>query len=192
MKFHLKSVLNYLEPRIPYDVGFVHQNYLVHLYSEYPLKQTFLQEVVTDAVLKSVKHPLRTLNQTEQQSLLKTPCETHLQALERTLQQSGEYVKIHRETVGAGEKVRYEYQIDLREVQRIFYQVRFEEDRKLVERFLERNYYVPLRMLQKSINVQYGNMLSFWRLTPVLKELERQGKVSSGDNSHYRGREVLC
>lgn len=193
MRFHLKSVLNYLEPQIPYDVGFVHQNFLVHLFSEYPLKSEFLQEAVIHAVKKSLLHPLRTLNKTEQQALLKTPLDTHLHALEQALQQTGKYLKIYRDESEPGEKrVKYEYQIDLRAVRTILCQVRFAEDKKLVERVLEKNYYVPLRMLQKSINVQHGMMLSMWRLCPVMKEFEREGKVSKGKNTHYRGRAVLC
>jgi len=192
MRFHLKSVLNYLEPRIPYDVGFVHQNFVVHLFSPYPLKQEFLQEVVTESVIKSLFHPLHTWNKTEEQALIKTPSETHIQALEQALQQTGKYIKIYREESERGEKVNYEYQIDLRVVRTILCQVRFEEDKKLVARVLEKNYYVPLRMLQKSINIQYGTMLSMWRLCPVMKEFEREGKVSTGDGAHYRGREVLC
>lgn len=191
MRFHLKSVLNYLEPRIPYDVGFVHQNFVVHLFSSYPLKPEFLQEVVTESVVKSLFHPLRTWNKTEEQALIKTPSATHIQALEQALEPTEKYLKIYRDERETGEK-KYEYQIDLRVVRTILCQVRFEEDKKLVARVLEKNYYVPLRMLQKSINMQYGTMLSMWRLIPVMKDFERQGKVSSGDNAHYRGREVLC
>lgn len=191
MRFHLKSVLNYLEPRIPYDVGFVHQNFVVHLFSPYPLKQEFLREVVTESVIKSLFHPLHTWNKTEEQALIKTPSATHIQALEQALEQTGEYLKIYRDEHALGEK-RYEYQIDLRVVRTIMCQVRFAEDKKLVAQVLEKNYYVPLRMIQKSINMQYGTMLSMWRLIPVMKDFERQGRVSSGDNAHYRGREVLC
>lgn len=195
MRLHIPSFLQYLEHELPVDLAFVHHHYTVYLWAQTPVKTAFLQEVVTRCVVKACCDPLGTLTPPEEQSVLKTPPATHLDALERSLLSVTTYLsktRVQTRGEGDGGEVRYEYRVNLRTITHLVKTVRIEEDSKLIQQVTEGDYYAPLRLLSEKIFMNTGRRFSLTRLSKASQYLERQGVLTGRDEREVRtfGRRV--
>ena len=193
MRFHLPSFLYHFDQIVPYDVPYCQYNYRVFLSPSRPLKTVFLQDLVSHALLSSLRDPQGTPTETERVSLFATPTGTYLDALHDALHETQTYLaRIAREQEsGGGGKVRYDYRIDLRVVACLLRRIRLEEDVHLLKHVIRSCEVVSLRLLRELCKTRYGVVLSDRRLTPALKVLEKQGLVKRGTEFSHVGRDVV-
>lgn len=192
MKFHIPSFLHYIHVGLPQDVAMVHHHYIIYLVSFYPLRQDFLQELICRAVIDTFETPLGTPDGTEERSLIEGLLDTHQETLCETLYDLNTYLtKITKHAPRAGEKIRHEYQIDLREIMRIVKEVRLNEDLSLIWDLIRNDYFVSIRLLEKKIFINTGKAFSKRRISEALTELERQNLVKSNGHLRTYGREVI-
>ena len=157
------------------------------------MKTVFLQDLVSHALLSSLRDPQGTPTETERVSLFVTPTVTYLDALHDALHETQTYITriVREQENGGGGTVRYDYRLDLRVVACLLRRIRLEEDVHLLKHVIRSCEVVSLRLLRELCKTRYGVVLSDRRLTPALKVLEKQGLVKRGTEFSHVGRDVV-
>ena len=193
MRFHVPSFLARLDPALPYGVGYFHDKFTLYLFASFPVRLDFLQGVICEAVVKSCEHP-GTLTPTEARSLIDGLLDAHRETLRETLLASQTYIKTIKERGERGERLaRYEYDINLKQVDAIVRRVRLQEDMTLILRAVNRSRFVSVRFVQKYVMVNYGQAWSSRRVSDALTALIDAGALRENRQCVRRfGREVVA
>lgn len=192
MRFHIPSFLYYLRNIIPYNVGFLHHHYVVYLVAYFPLRQDFLKDAVIQACIRMYETPIGTPDGPEQRSVIEGLLDQHRETLEQTLYDLNTYLKtLRKEPRQPGEKRKYEYRIDLLELQDLLRNIRLQEDLKLIGDLIQDDFFVSIRYLEKRLFQETGKAFSARRITESLKQLEQQGRILNNGHIRTYGREVI-
>jgi len=202
MRFHYPSFMSSLFDRFENVQGgerlaCMSHHWTVYLYPPGHVRQDWLVEIITEAVIDSYESPLWTPVQTEQKSLLKGLLEPHeralRQALQRTDKQTGHapYIKHFRNTGEGGEVVGHEYRIDVKEIQDICISTLLDVDTHLVKRVAWHEDTVSVRKTVKVIASRYGKIYNNERVRQILKTLEKEGLFNRNGDVRVNGRHVI-
>lgn len=189
----MPSFLHHFNGKAPFDMPFCHYNFRLYLYPGRPVKTSTLQSLVKNSLLDALRDPQGTQTNTEYYSLFETPTGAYLDALSDALTENQTYLVrcAREESREPGEAVKYDYQIDLRNVSAIVQRVRLQQDVKLLCPLVKFNRFVSLRMLREMVKTRFGVIFSDRRLTLAFNEMERQGILRRGKSLHISGREVV-
>jgi hypothetical protein len=169
--------------------------HVVYIYSQTPLREDFLIDLVQRAVREAMEHPTGKLSRTEENSLFSAPPEPHLDALLRTLDDDRSYLRKTRSKGGERGERLHETQIDLHTIQRLVQDVRLQQDALVIRDLIPGDRFCSIRIARKKIQVAMGRDFSKNRLEKALKLLEKQGVLARPESAKRLrtiGREVIA
>jgi len=192
MKFHLPSFKWYFERQFDYTFDIWFHGWTAYVETRNPFfTQKILTEIVITAITEALDAPLDAPDGPRRRSVLDAPIDTHIDAVQGALSERYEYLQ--KQTISTEHGERYEWQIDLRSVQRILIETRQTQDVEISKKIIAEHgkFFVSDRLLEKQILHRIGVCFSNRRVREITKALVDEGVLKNNGHLRTHGREVV-
>ena len=190
MKMHLPSFKWYFQRQFDanFEVWFHGMTVYVETANRF-FTLAILQTIVVTAIMDALDAPLSAPDGPRQRSLLDAPIDTHLDAVQGALREHCNYIQKH--TILGPDGERYEWRVDLRQVQQIIIETRRSQDVEMAKTLLQGELFMSDRLLEHHILHRVGVCFSNRRIREITKILVEEGILKNNGNLRTHGREVL-